>query len=278
MSRSVLRLYNGVHFLTHLAIGFNAPPISTDLITTLEVMPNIITLPYGKSPPLHLQGPTWRHLLRLMARLSGTRMEASLEAVAVNKTEMKLRTVIQFVKVRLRSILGLFGTVTSYQPLRTSSEWRTILYFTLDYPPLRDTRPSVNTLPYSYCLSSIPTLLRDAADTQISKLYTIPATDSVPYPTLPIIFPDLALYLQAALEESRRYMNDSSSSNRKLAKMVQICYPGREEDGLQDPPDRSGVGGLFKRVMGRNNNRSTRTGGNEDTYELITPFVPDEWG
>ena len=81
------------------AIGFFAPPISTDLITTLAVMPNIISLPYGKCPPLHLQGPSWRHLLMLMARLSGTRLEATLEAVAVNKTEMKLRTVVQFVKV-----------------------------------------------------------------------------------------------------------------------------------------------------------------------------------
>jgi hypothetical protein len=81
------------------AIGFFAPPISTDLLTTLEVMPNIISLPYGKCPPLHLQGPSWRHLLKLMAMLSGTKLEATLEAMAVSKTEMKLRTVVQFVKV-----------------------------------------------------------------------------------------------------------------------------------------------------------------------------------
>jgi hypothetical protein len=133
-------------------------------------------------------------------------------------------------------------------------------------------------LPYSYSLSTIPTLLREAADTPISKTFTIPASDAVPYPTLPITFPNLAMYLQAALEDSRRYLNDSSSSNRKLAKMVQTCYPSRAGDGLQDAPERSSVGDLFKRVIGRNNNRSTRTGGNEDTYVLVTPFVPDEWG
>jgi hypothetical protein len=35
----------------------------------------------------------------LMARLSGSQLQAALEAVAINKTVMKLRTVIQFVKV-----------------------------------------------------------------------------------------------------------------------------------------------------------------------------------
>lgn len=170
--------------------------------------------------------------------------------------------------------------LTFDQPLRTSSEWRTILYFTLDYPSPRpgDTRQDVNALPYSYSLSTIPTLLRDAADTSISKTYTIPASNSVPYPTLPITFPNLAMYLHAALEDSRRYLNDSSRGNRKLAKMVQTCYPVREEDGLPGSPERSSVGDLFKRVIGRSNNKSTRTGGNEDTYELVTPFVPNEWG
>jgi hypothetical protein len=151
----------------------------------------------------------------------------------------------------------------------------------VDYPPPRpadvNARQNVNTLPYSYSLSSVPTLLRDAADTPISKTYTIPASDAVPFPTLPINLPSLATYLQAALEDSRRYMNDSSSNNRKLAKMVQTCYPSRAESALSEEPERSGVGGLFMRVMGRNS-RSRTAGGNEDTYELVTPFVPDEWG
>lgn len=66
-------------------------------------MPNIITLPFGRSPPLHLQAPSWRHLLKLMARLSGTRIEPTLEAMAVAKGDLKLRTVVQFVKVSIAS-------------------------------------------------------------------------------------------------------------------------------------------------------------------------------
>lgn len=65
-----------------------------------EAMPNIITLPHGKAPTFHIQSPSWRHLLKLMARLSGTRVEPTLEALTVAKDELKLRTVIQFVKVR----------------------------------------------------------------------------------------------------------------------------------------------------------------------------------
>lgn len=82
------------------AMGFAAPAISTILKPMQGPMPNIITLPYGKAPPLHLQAPSWRHLLKLMARLSGTRIEPTLEAMAVSNGELKLRTVVQFVKVR----------------------------------------------------------------------------------------------------------------------------------------------------------------------------------
>ena len=64
-----------------------------------EQMPNIISLPYTRCPPLHLQAPDWRHLLRLMARLSSTRIEPSVEATTVSNVELRLRTVIQFIKV-----------------------------------------------------------------------------------------------------------------------------------------------------------------------------------
>ena len=73
-------------------------------------------------------------------------------------------------------------------------------------------------------------------------------------------------------------MNDSSSGMRKLAKMVDACYPSNEQSAY--PPDSLrvpvGMGGLLKRVMGRGNKNKTR-GVNEDTYDLVTPFVPDDY-
>ena len=47
-----------------------------------DQIPNVIRLPYGKGPALFFQAPSWRQLLKLMARLSGTRMEPTLEALA----------------------------------------------------------------------------------------------------------------------------------------------------------------------------------------------------
>ncbi|TFK43654.1 hypothetical protein BDQ12DRAFT_675338 [Crucibulum laeve] len=262
-----LNYFIDAELLVGVSMGFMSPAITTNLVPMQGALPNIISLPYGRSPPLHMQGTTWRHLLKLMARMSGSRMEAAMEALAVSKNEnMKLRTVIQFIKAH---------------PL---SEWRTVLWFTIDHPippglpgAHKYHSHNVNILPWSYTLSKIPDVLHDAADTPVSKTYTIPSTDAVPYPTLPITLPNLAMYLQAALEESRNYLSDSSSGLRKLAKMVETCYPSAEDISLE-PPERTSMGGLFKRVIGRGNKSSKKGRGNEDTYDLVTPFVPDEWG
>lgn len=140
------------------------------------------------------------------------------------------------------------------------------------------TSNDVEVLPWSYTLSNIPALLRDSSDTPLSKTYTIPATEAFPYPPLPISFPNLALYLQAVLGESRRLLHDSSSGVRKLAKMVDQCYPGSYDSESQGHSERS-VGHLFKRVIGRGHkNNKKNTNRNEDTYDLVTPFVPDQWG
>ena len=48
---------------------------------------------------MHIRAPSWRQLLKLMAKLSATRVEPSVEALAVTKGELQLRTVIQFFKV-----------------------------------------------------------------------------------------------------------------------------------------------------------------------------------
>ncbi|PPQ77374.1 hypothetical protein CVT25_010956 [Psilocybe cyanescens] len=256
--------------LVGVTIGFKPPAISTRLLPMQDPMPNIISIPYSRCPPLHFQAPDWRHLLRLMARLSGTRIEPTVEAMAVTRADLRLRTVVQFIK-----------------PNPSSTEWRTILWFTVDHPvppnapgAARYTAGNPNLLPWSYSLSPIPMLLRDAADTQISKSFTIPESETVPLPNLPITFPNLALYLQAALDDSRQYSHDPLSLG-KLGKMVQTCYPSAEQEHPEfDGPGKSTVGHLFKRVMGRGNKdkKKGKATNNEETYQLVTPFVPDEWG
>ncbi|PFH51408.1 hypothetical protein AMATHDRAFT_142541, partial [Amanita thiersii Skay4041] len=246
-----------------IAIGFDGPMLSTQLPVMQDAMPSIISLPYGRSLPLHIQAPNWRHMLKLMARLPGTTIQPTIEAMSISKAQFQLRTVVQLVKPHL-----------------VSTEWRVILWFTIEHPVPPDVTGNarytndVNVLPWSYTFSPAPVLLRDGPDTSLSKRYTIPACPTVPFPTLPITFPDLAMYLHASLEVSRRYLNDSSSGMRKLAKMIDSCYP-HTDSGSVGEPERRSMGDLFKRVMGRNNRRR---GGNEDTYDLVTPFVADEWG
>lgn len=74
-------------------------------------------------------------------------------------------------------------------------------------------------------------------------------------------------------------MNDSSSGMRKFAKMLQSCYPDEFDSGDR-VVERSGMSGLFKKVIGRGgkSNKKGRGGTNEEMYDLVTPFVPDEWG
>lgn len=255
--------------LMGVSMGFKPPSISTILSPMGEVMPNVITLPYGKAPTFHIQSPSWRHLLKLMARLSGTRVEPTIEALTVAKDELKLRTVIQFVKIH-----------------HSASEWRTVIYLTTDMPvppsvinSHKYTNGDVTVLPYSYTLSPLPQLLRDGADSPMAKYYVVPATKSTPYPTLPINFPNLAMYLQSAVQASRKAAHDSSSGFRRLALNIDACYP--RDDGRPISTDFSdnsrSLGGMFKRVINRGKTPRGR-GGNEEIYDLVTPFVPDEWG
>lgn len=255
--------------LMGVSMGFKPPSISTILSPMGEAMPNIITLPYGKAPIFHIQSPCWRHLLKLMARLSGTRVEPTLEALTVAKDELKLRTVIQFVKIH-----------------HSASEWRTVIYLTTDMPvppsvtnSHKYTNGDVTVLPYSYTLSPLPQLLRDGADSPMAKYYVVPATNSIPYPTLPINFPNLAMYLQSAVQASRKAAHDSSSGLRRLALNIDSCYPRDDERPVStDFSDTSrSLGGMFKRVINRGKTPRGR-GGNEEIYDLVTPFVADEWG
>ncbi len=89
--------------------------------------------------------------------------------------------------------------------------------------------------------------------------------------------PSMANYLASALEDSRRALNDTSSGFRRLAKMVDQFYPNQSTtaDGEEEVRRRGGRA-LIGRLMGRTSRQ--QRGRNADVYDLVTPFVPDEWG
>ena len=94
-----------------------------------------------------------------------------------------------------------------------------------------------STLPWSYTLSALPAFLRDGPDSPLSKFYTVPCTSEMPFPALPISFPNLATYLAAALEHARGAMGDGSSGARRLAKYVDQLYPNDRVE-LEDAQQR----------------------------------------
>jgi hypothetical protein len=179
-------------------------------------------------------------------------------------------------------------TVKVAQIHHSASEWRTLLYLTTEFPippttqnSHRYTNGDVSVLPYSYTLSPLPTLLRDGAESPMAKYYVVPPTATTPHPTLPINFPNLAMYLQSAVQDSRRASSDSSSGVRKLANYIDNCYQNEAESATpidQAVSVRRGVGGMFRRVIGRHRGSARNSSGNEEIYDLVTPFVPDEWG
>lgn len=167
---------------------------------------------------------------------------------------------------------------------QSSSAWNVILYLTIDHPVpssqpnyFKYTNGDVNTLPYSYTLSTLPTLLRDVSDSEIARTYTVPSTESTPYPKLPIDLPKLAMYLQAALEDSRRAMNDSSSGLRKLARMVDELNPEDHDSTVHVlGPEAGSKSRKFRDIFRIGKTPKESRGGNADTYDLITPFRLDD--
>ena len=163
-----------------------------------------------------------------------------------------------------------------------SSEWHTVLYMTIDHPVPANAptgwkyrNGDTNTLPFSYTLSQLPAFLRDGADAPLSKFYAIPASNEAPFPTLPISFPNLATYLASALENARDAMRDSSSGVRRLAQYVDQFYPN-DRPTLDDAPERVGMRRRLKNLVGIGN--KPQRDRNAEMYELVTPFVPDEYG
>ena len=48
---------------------------------------------------MHIRASSWRQLLKLLAKLSATQIEPTVEALSATKGALQLRTVIQFFKV-----------------------------------------------------------------------------------------------------------------------------------------------------------------------------------
>jgi hypothetical protein len=206
----------------------------------------------------------------LLARMGSSRIEPTVEALALRRDALKLRTVIQFVKVH-----------------RDDDAWRAILYLTLDHAlPPNSSLPGgaaqswkfsgdPGTLPYSYTLSPIPALLQGPSDGPLTRTFTVPATTKTPFPSLPLSLPNYVSYLHAVLTESRNAAHDNTAGLKRLAKMVDECFPEQEDDVDElDGLGRRRFRDRLKKMVGTK--PKVKVGGNQDTYQIITPFMADD--
>ena len=73
----------------------------------------MLALPYGEGQPMHIRASSWWQLLKLLAKLSATQIEPTVEALSATKGALRLRTVVQFFKVcdstRLSRTILIFG-------------------------------------------------------------------------------------------------------------------------------------------------------------------------
>jgi hypothetical protein len=211
----------------------------------------------------HILAPNFRHLLRLLAQLSRSTLEPTPGAIASSKSsQLSLRSTLLFV--------------------RSGSEWRTVLWLEIDTEVPADlpnrykwTNNDTAQLPYQ---TAIPPTVRHAPQSG-SLIYTFPS----PLPTLPIQFPNLAMYLQSSMADSKKAAD--SSGTKRLSKIVDQCYPHQKVSKADEIVGAERVGhsrsvgsGLIARVMGRKDKNKGGTSANEDTYDLVTPFRLDEWG
>ncbi|KAK7470196.1 hypothetical protein VKT23_001634 [Stygiomarasmius scandens] len=198
--------------------GFNEPMVSTLSFRSLDAscaIPQDIHLRYGSYQPFHIQAPSWQDLLHLLKGHPETVINVDVPEDTIAPSEFSLRVVCQFVKPPL------------------ARQWRTIIWLTVDYPLPRIEGKrlrggyEVKNLPRSYTLASsaLPSLLKES-EKNSPMCYTIPQTKDLPYPSLPISLPDLAIYLEASMDQSRRSLSKRwrrSHDVELLARMVDCC-------------------------------------------------------
>jgi hypothetical protein len=102
----------------------------------------------------------------------------------------------------------------------------------------------------------------------VTQFYTVPETTASPYPTLPMTFPNLALYLHSALADSRQAAGDSTSGWRRLCRMLDSCY----RDEMQRPVEDEGTGKVRRLLGALRKGKGRGRAGNEEVYDLVTPF------
>ncbi|KZO94950.1 hypothetical protein CALVIDRAFT_538439 [Calocera viscosa TUFC12733] len=218
-----------------LAIGFNAPASDT-LFHHRKLEPIIFPdlVLLETASPMFISAPTYRALLRALAHFGSVRVEAPPALVASVKTVVQTNAVVQFSR-----------------PNQQSKQWRCILHLEV-HPSQQDGQQQGRGRP----ASRIP-----ARTNTLNTVVPLPQ----PSPALPFTMSSLADYLRKALSDSR---SATSDQGKTLHRAVVQSDPEEAAKSASAEPGRQGL--LSVLGIGRNNKRTDL---NEDTYDLVTPFI-----
>ncbi|KZO89582.1 hypothetical protein CALVIDRAFT_569794, partial [Calocera viscosa TUFC12733] len=218
-----------------IAIGFNAPASDT-LFHHRKLEPIIFPdlVLLETASPMFISAPTYRALLRALAHFGSVRVEAPPALVASVKTVVQTNAVVQFSR-----------------PNQQSKQWRCILHLEV-HPSQQDGQQQGRGRP----ASRIP-----ARTNTLNTVVPLPQ----PSPALPFTMSSLADYLRKALSDSR---SATSDQGKTLHRAVVQSDPEEAAKSASAEPGRQGL--LSVLGIGRNNKRTDL---NEDTYDLVTPFI-----
>ena len=222
----------------------------------------------GTNEAFYIATPNFRQLLRLLASLGHASIQASSKArMAIDTDEVYLRPTLQFVR----------------RP-GVANEWATVLWFEVAVPQNRsygggNTSKNADTSKRAYNSALPETVVHN------SKYGSQVFVCQEPLVPLPRKLPDLMMYLQNLLADSRRATD--SLGLRRLSKIVDLLYP-KDNDivtevggKVEDPAAAGGPSsrrhnmmGMFSRVIPRGKKNTQRVT-NEEVYDLVTPFRLD---
>ncbi|KAH7107877.1 hypothetical protein BKA62DRAFT_650189 [Auriculariales sp. MPI-PUGE-AT-0066] len=259
--------------MDNIAFGFS-PPVMAYRLPATPPMPDVIALASSPSPAFHMQAPSWMSMLKALAHMSDTKLEATPRTLEkLGGTPAYLRCVVQFVKA----------------PLAESS-WRTILYMSVDNPlPLNTPRPwrftgtDTSRLPYKFPVPAAnaaneSSLNLASSTTSAMKLINSPDAPlyvfAAPHAELPMSMPNVARFLVDKLAEARAATSGGSDAQsiRRLDKILNSCYP--ELKAEKAPASKREA---LKRMFGGGKTKKLEPENNQ-MYQLVTPFRMDDWG
>lgn len=186
--------------------GFGRPVIRMMPLPMPPPMADVIQLDPG-SPPFYIVAHDWRQLWKFIYIQAAVRIETLAVDEEDKLPKATLQTVLHFLEVSVQNQKKL----VAHESKLPDGSRRVVLYMAIRSSNTPDESFSVDTslVPPDF---PHPDLGRPLLHTRETQVYTVPTR---PFPMIPLLLPNFALYLSAAFDESCR-AQDSRARLRML--------------------------------------------------------------